>query len=116
MMIWLVPTLIVYVLVNLYYRWLTRRRLAALRSRIRPDITINVTIRPEGASWNTAHSSMWFAWREITDITSRNGRIEFDLETFVTYIPLSAFSNREEQDAIFSRILGLWRADRAIQP
>jgi hypothetical protein len=116
MMIWLVPTLIVYVLINLYYRWLTRRGLATLRSRIRPDITITVTITPEGASWNTAHSSMWLAWSEITNIGRRNGRIEFDLESFVTYIPTSVFSSQEEQDAAFRRILGLWKAEQAIQP
>ncbi|MGV1761609.1 hypothetical protein ACQZ6F_32615 [Rhizobium sp. A22-96] len=116
MVIWIIPTAILYVLVGFYFRWLTRRRLATMQSRIRPGITITVTMTSRGASWDTAHSSMWLAWSEITDITSQNRRIEFDLETFVTYIPLSAFSNREEQDAIFSRILGLWRADRAIQP
>lgn len=116
MMIWLVPTVIVYVIINLYYRWLTRRRLAAMRSRIRPDIAVTVTMTPEGASWNTAHSSMWLAWAEIIDIGRRDGRIEFDLEAFITYIPLSAFSNQEEPDAVFRRILGLWKAERAIQP
>lgn len=116
MAIWLVPTLIVYVLIVLYYRWLTRRRLAAMRSRIRPDITVTVTMTPEGASWNTAHSSMWLAWGEIIDIGRRNSRIEFDLEAFIAYIPLSAFANQEDQDALFRRILVLWKADRAIQP
>jgi hypothetical protein len=116
MAIWLVPTLIIYVLIVLYYRWLTRRRLAAMRSRIRPDIAVTVTMTPEGASWDTAHSSMWLAWAEIIDIGRRNGRIEFDLEAFITYIPLSAFSDQEEQDAVFRRILGLWKAERAIQP
>ena len=116
MMIWLIPTLIVYVLINLYYRWLTRRGLAALRARIRPDITITVTIDAEGVSWNTAHSSMWLSWGEISDIGRRNGRIEFDLESFVTYIPTSVFSSQEEQDAAFRRILGLWKAERGIQP
>ena len=116
MMIWLVPTLIVYVLFLLYYRWLARRRLARMRSRIRPDITVTVAMTPEGASWNTAHSSMWLAWGEIIDIGRRNGRIEFDLESFVTYIPTSVFSDQKEQDAVFGRILGLWKAERAIQP
>ncbi|MBM7050367.1 MULTISPECIES: hypothetical protein [Rhizobium] len=116
MMIWLVPTLIVYVLIVLYSRWLTRRRLAAMRSRIRPDITITVTMTPEGASWNSAHTSMWLAWSEITNIGRRDGRIEFDLEAFVTYIPVSAFSNQGEQDAALRRILGFWKAERAIQP
>ena len=116
MMIWLVPTLIGYVLFLLYYRWLAGRRLARMRSRIRPDITVTVTMTPEGASWNTAHSSMWLAWGEIIDIGRRNCRIEFDLESFVTYIPTSVFSDQKEQDAVFGRILGLWKAERAIQP
>lgn len=116
MVIWLVPSMVVYVLVNLYYRWLTRRRLAAVRSRIRPDITITVTMTPEGASWNSAHTALSLAWSEITNIGHRNGRIEFDLESMVTYIPTSVFSNREEQDAAFARILGFWQAGRAIQP
>lgn len=116
MMIWLFPTLIIYVLIVLYYRWLMRRRLAAMRSRIRLDITVTVTMTPEGACWDTAHSSMWLAWAEIIDIGRRSGRIEFDLEAFITYIPLSAFSDQGEQDAVFRRILGFWRAERAIQP
>lgn len=114
--IWLVPTLILYVVLVPYFRWLAARRLAAMQSRIRPNITITVVITPEGASWNTQASSMWLAWSEIQDIGRRNDRIEFDLESFVTYIPVSAFADQAEQDAAFARILGFWRAANPVQP
>ncbi|MGZ9724091.1 hypothetical protein [Rhizobium miluonense] len=114
--IWLVPTLIVYVLILVYSRWATRRRLATMQSRIRPDVTITVTANADGASWISTNTTIWLGWREIADISRRNGRIEFDLESFVTYIPASAFSNQGEQDAAFARILGFWRAAHPVQP
>lgn len=116
LIIWFVPTLIIYVLILFYSRWLTRRRLAAMESRIRPGMSVAVTITPEGASWSTAHTSMWFSWCEITNIGHHSGRIEFDLESFVAYIPAAAFATQGEQDAVFGRILGFWQAGQAIQP
>ncbi|SCB50703.1 hypothetical protein GA0061103_0898 [Rhizobium multihospitium] len=114
--IWLVPTLIIYVLILIYSRWATRRRTATMRSRIRPDVTITVTITSEGGSWNSEHTSIWLGWREIRDIGRRNGRIEFDTESFVTYIPASAFADEAAQQAAFARILGFWRAANPVQP
>ncbi len=114
--IWLVPTLIIYVLIRIYSRWATQRRLAALQSRLRPDVAITVTITPRGGSWDSAQTSIWLGWSEIRAIGRRNGRIEFDTETFVTYIPASAFSDRGAQDAAFERILGFWRAVNPAQP
>ena len=114
--IWLIPTLIIYALILIYSRWLTRRRLAAMQSRIRPDVTITVTITPEGGSWDSAQTSIWLGWPEIRNIGRRNGRIEFDTESFVTYIPASAFADQAKQDAAFSRILGFWRAAKPVQP
>ncbi len=114
--IWLVPTLIVYALILLYFRWATRRRLRVMQSRLRPDVTVTVTITPEGAAWNSAQTSIWLGWSEILKISRRSGRIEFDTETFVTYIPASAFSDQQAQDAAFARILGLWRAAKPVQP
>jgi small-conductance mechanosensitive channel len=114
--IWLVPTAVLYVLFVLYVRWLTRRRLSMLQARIRPDVTITVTVTPKGASWETAQSSIWLGWSEISDIALRNGRIEFDLESFVTYIPAAAFAGMQQQTAMLKQILGLWRAARAKQP
>jgi len=114
--IWLVPTLILYALFLTYSTWQMRRRLAAMQARIRPDITITVTITPAGATWNTGQTSIWLAWSEIVDIGLRDKRIEFDLESFATYIPASAFSSEVEQQAAFARILGLWRAANPVQP
>lgn len=114
--IWLIPTLILYALVLTYSSWQVRRRLAAMQARIRPGLTITVTITPDGATCNTEHTSMWLAWSEIVDIGLRDKRIEFDLESFATYIPASAFSDQQAQDAAFARILGLWRAAKPVQP
>ncbi len=114
--IWLVPTLILYALILIYFRWLALRRMAMMQAHIRPDILITVTITPKGATWDSKQSSMWLAWSEIVDIGLRDKRIEFDLEAFATYIPVAAFSSEAEQQAAFARILGFWRAGRAIQP
>ncbi|MFK0166698.1 hypothetical protein [Rhizobium sp. NPDC090279] len=114
--IWLVPTLILYALILIYSRWLGRRRLAAMQARIRPDVHVIVTITPEGATWNSKQSSIWLAWGEIIDIGLRDGRIEFDLESFAAYIPASAFASQAVQQAAFARILGFWRAANPVQP
>ncbi len=47
----------------------------------------------EGASWASTNTMPWVGWSEILDIRRSDGRIEFDLESFVTYIPASAFSD-----------------------
>lgn len=114
--IWLIPTLIIYALILIYSRWLARRRLAAMQERIRPDVAITVTITPRGGSWDSAQTSIWLGWPEIRDIGRRSGRIEFDTESFVTYIPTSAFADQAAQDAAFARILGFWRAAKPVQP
>ncbi|NLS01426.1 hypothetical protein HGP17_31720 [Rhizobium sp. P38BS-XIX] len=114
--IWLVPTLILYALILIYFRWLGRRRMAMMQAHIRPDILITVTITPKGATWDSQQSSIWLAWSEIVDIGFRDTRIEFDLESFATYIPVSAFASEAEQRAAFARILGFWRAANPVQP
>lgn len=114
--IWLVPTLVLYALTLVYFRWLGRRRMATMQTHIRPDILITVTITPKGATWDSKQSSMWLGWSEILDIGLRDKRIEFDLEAFATYIPVAAFFSEAEQQAAFARILGFWRAANPVQP
>ncbi len=70
----------------------------------------------EGASWASINTMLWVGWSEILDIRRSDGRIEFHLESFVTYIPPSAFSDRGAQDAAFARILGFWGTATPLQP
>jgi len=114
--IWLVPSLMIYALILVYSRWAMRQRRAAMHSRIRPGVTITVTANAEGASWASTDTKIWLGWSEIVNISRADGRIEFDLESFVTYIPASAFSDQKAQDAAFARILGFWRAVNPVQP
>jgi hypothetical protein len=46
----------------------------------------------------------------------RGGRIEFDVENFVCYIPQAAFTDETEQKAVLEQILGFWRAAKSVQP
>ncbi len=114
--IWLVPSLMIYAVILIYYRWAMRRRRTAIRSRIRPSVTITVTANARGASWASTDTKIWLGWNEIIGISRADGRIEFDLESFATYIPASAFSDQQAQDAAFARILSLWRAANPLQP
>lgn len=114
--IWLVPSLMIYALILVYYRWAMRRRRAVMRSRIRPGVRITATANAQGASWASTDTRIWFGWSEIINISRADGRIEFDLESFVTYIPASAFSDQQAQDAAFARILGFWQAANPVQP
>ncbi|ENN84426.1 hypothetical protein RHSP_22544 [Rhizobium freirei PRF 81] len=114
--IWLVPSLMIYALILVYARWAMRRRLVVMRSRIRPNVAITVTANTEGASWASTNTTIWLGWSEVINIRRVDRRIEFDLESFVTYIPASAFSDQREQDAAFARILGFWRAANPVQP
>ncbi|GAC1045729.1 hypothetical protein [Rhizobium sp. No.120] len=114
--IWLVPSLMIYALILVYYRWAIRRRRMAMRSRIRPGVVITATADAQGASWASTDIKIWLGWSEIINISRADGRIEFDLESFVTYIPASAFSDQQAQDTAFARILGFWRAANPVQP
>jgi hypothetical protein len=116
LMIWLIPSLLLLAAVAIYSRLATRRRFAAMQARIRPDVVVTVTVTSEGASWTTAQSSVWLGWPEIAAIVDFNGRILFELESFVSFIPTSAFANDEERTAILRQILGLWQAGRTAKP
>jgi hypothetical protein len=114
--IWLIPSLLLLVGVAIYSRLATRRRFAAMQARIRPDVVVTVMVTPEGASWTTTHSSVWLGWPEIAAIVDFNGQILFELESFVSFIPASAFANGEQRTAILRQILSFWQAGRTAKP
>ena len=108
-LICLVPCLTVYVLMTLYLRRESHLQRTAMMTRIRPDVTVTVTISPEGVSWEAPGSMTRLAWCKIADIDDRNGRIEFDCDATVHYIPAHAFHNQQEQAAFLERVRRLWQ-------
>jgi hypothetical protein len=104
-----VPCLAVYLLLTLQLRREARQRIAATAARIRPDISVTVTISPQDIAWEREGASVRLAWNDIGDIAQRHGRIEFDSDASVAYIPGHAFHNQQEQAAMLVRIEALWK-------
>ncbi|WP_146260095.1 hypothetical protein [Rhizobium tubonense] len=110
------PCLLAYALVIIYLRHASTVRLAAMKARIRPDVVVTATISHDGISWDSPGSSLRLDWRSVSDIATRNGRIEFDVDSFVCYIPGHAFRNQQEQAAVLERILAFWAPQEVVNP
>jgi uncharacterized membrane protein (DUF485 family) len=103
------PCLMVYVLMTLYVRRENHLQRTAMATRIRPDATVTVTISPQAIVWERSGATLQLAWAAICDIGERDGRIEFDSDATVHYIPAHAFHNQQEQAAFLERVRGLWQ-------
>jgi hypothetical protein len=112
----ILPCLLTYLLLMLQFRREARQRLAAMSSRIKPDVVVNVTISAEGIVWDRPGASLRLAWCEISDIAPRLGRIEFDSDAAVSYIPAHAFHNQQEQTVMLQQILALWKRSEPAKP
>lgn len=112
----LLPCFLTYLLLMIQFRREARQRLIATAARIKPDVTIAVIISGQGIRWASPGTSQQLAWTEITDITPRFGRIEFDSDASVAYIPAHAFHNQQEQAAILARIQAFWRPAETAKP
>jgi hypothetical protein len=112
----ILPCFLTYLLLMAQARREARQRLVATAAAIRPDVTVAITITAQGIEWNSPGTSCRLAWTEITDITPRFGRIEFDSDASVAYIPAHAFHNQQEQAAILARIQAFWRPGKTAKP
>jgi hypothetical protein len=108
-LICLAPCLSVYVLMTLYLRREAHLQRTAMMTRIRPDVTVTVMVTPDGIAWETSCALVRLGWSKIADIEDRNGRIEFDCDATVHYIPAHAFHNQQEQAAFLERVRRLWQ-------
>jgi hypothetical protein len=111
-----VPCLSVYVLMSLFLRREAHLQRTAMMTRIRPDVTVTVTVSPDGIAWETSCASTKLSWSKIADIDDRDGRIEFDSDATVHYIPAHAFHNQQQQAAFLERISGLWQPLESAKP
>jgi len=111
-----VPCLGIYVLMTLYLRREAHMQRTAMMTRIRPDVTVTVTVSPDGISWETSCALVKLSWSKISDIEDRQGRIEFDSDATVHYIPAHAFHNQQEQAAALERIRHLWQPLEPAKP
>ncbi|MBZ5762971.1 MULTISPECIES: YcxB family protein [Rhizobium] len=116
MLICSVPCLAVCVLMMLSLRREAYLQRSARASRILPDATVMVSVSPEGIAWERPGATTTLAWTMISAIEERHGRIEFDSEATVHYIPAHAFHNRQEQDAVLARIRNLWQPPAPAKP
>lgn len=111
-----VPCLAVYMLTMLDLRRESRLQRIAMAGRVRPDATVTVTVSPNTIAWDRPGVALTLAWTAISDIADRDGRIEFDCDANVYYIPAHAFHNRQEQAAFLERIHGLWQPLEPAKP
>jgi hypothetical protein len=116
LVICLLPCLLAYALLIIYLKHASTVRLAAMKARIRPDVQVTTTISHDGITWESPGSSLRLDWRSVSDIAMRNGRIEFDIDSFVCYIPGHAFHNQQEQAAVLERILAFWAPHEVVNP
>lgn len=116
MLICSVPCLGVYVLVTLSLRREAYSQRMAMAGRIRPDATVTVTVSTEGVAWERPGAVARFTWSEISAIDERHGRIEFDSDAAVHYIPAHAFHNHQEQVAVLACIRNLWQPASPAKP
>ena len=116
LLICFLPCLLAYALVITYLRYASAARLTAARARIRPDVPVTTTITRGGVTWDSPGSSLHLDWRSVSDIANREGRIEFDIDSFVCYIPGHAFRNQQEQAAVLERILTFWAPQEVANP
>jgi hypothetical protein len=111
-----VPCLAVYMLTMLHLRRESRLQRIAMAGRVRPDATVTVTVSPDCIAWERPGVASTLAWTAISDIADRDGRIEFDCDVAVHYIPAHAFHNRQEQAAFLERIHALWQPLEPAKP
>lgn len=116
MLICSIPCLGVYVMVSLSLRREAYAQRVAMARRVRPDATVTVTVSPEAIAWERPGAVTRLAWSEVTDIAEREGRIEFDSDATVHYIPAHAFHNKQEQAAVLGRIRNLWQPPAPAKP
>lgn len=110
------PCLVIYLLLTLQLRREARQRLAAVAARIEPDVMVTVSISKQEIAWEWAGNCLRLSWPQISNIALRYGRIEFDSDATVAYIPAHAFHNQQEQAAELGRIKAFWRPAVAAKP
>jgi hypothetical protein len=110
------PCLTIYVLLIVYLKREAHLNQAAVASRIRPDVTVTVTVAPDAIVWEWSGAAARMAWNAVSDIAERDGRIEFDSDASVRYIPAHAFHNEQEQAAVLRRVQALWKPSLPAKP
>jgi hypothetical protein len=108
LLICFLPCLLAYLLVIVYFRYASSVRLTTASERIRADVPVTATITRHGVTWDSPGSCLQLDWHSVSDIADRDGRIEFDVESSVFYIPGHAFRTQREQAAVLERILSFW--------
>lgn len=103
---------LVLVVIALYV-WLShragRRQRNAMVARLERNAVIDVDIFAKGMSSTNGHVSIDIDWLAVRDIVLDGTRIEIEAESFATYIPQRAFTNRAAFMEGAKEIRNLWR-------
>lgn len=107
--------IVVVLILAVSSRWITARYKNTIRARIRPGIRLDVRYDDNAIDWDSGGSLIRLTWPEIQNITINRHRVEFDTDTFVSYVPVRAFSNETEFRAFFAQIDRLWQTRRVVE-
>lgn len=104
----------VFILIWLLLSWHSRidrqRSVKALADRLDKHVFVDIDIYRDGIQAATGKTLVQMNWTAIRDISVLEGRIEFESEAWVSFIPLRAFQDRQDYLRRAKEIQALWRA------
>ncbi|MGV3551542.1 hypothetical protein [Rhizobium sp.] len=92
-----------------FYMRTVKGQRAALTSRIRPGLTIDIEIFEAGVAVLMPAFSMEVDWPFVSDVYIDGARIEIECESLSIYIPERAFPDRATHVAAYKQIRGAWQ-------
>lgn len=96
-------------LVSIYAVRAGARQRRSLVSRFDPHVVIDVDIFRQGIGIASGAMTMDIDWTGIRDVITANGRIDFEAEGYMIYIPERAFANHAAYTEGSREIRKLWR-------
>lgn len=101
--------LLVAALYAILHQRTIRRRRTALVSRLERNLVIDVDIFSKGLTSSSGQVTIDIDWAAVTDIVVNGNRIEIECESFATYLPERAFTNRAAFAEAARDLRKLWR-------
>jgi hypothetical protein len=100
--------LLIIALVYAWIRYVRRRRKQTLIDRLEPDLFVDLDVFRDGIRMTAGTLTLSLEWAGIRDILVGAQRIEFESDSFATYVPERAFENRPAFDAAAAQFRQLW--------
>jgi hypothetical protein len=101
--------LLLIALLYLRMHYVQKRRLRAMIERLEPNLFIDIDIYRDGLRLSSEHLTITLEWAAARNVLLNSTRIEFEGESFTTYIPQRAFADRQAFEAAATEIRQLWR-------